>query len=136
MPRFSLFQQKYKSLEVNQGFLLLDTNERQRLHSLLSISPDTIPEVSTGHHHSTHDQEQVEGQVEEDIPENADVPRLRDHGAVFEEFLLRRRAAVLEDRPVRQHEARQAVQHQEAREAMAAVLENEPVRQPEAPLAM
>ena len=154
MPRFSLFQQKYKSLEVNQGFLLLDTKERQRLHSLLSISPDTIPEVSTSHHHSTHDQEQVEGQVEEDIPENADVPRLRDHGAVFEEFLLRRRAAVLddrgaravehqeamvavlEDRPVRQHEARQAVQHQEAREAMAAVLENEPVRQLEAPLAM
>ena len=103
-PRFSLFQQKYKSLEGNSGFLLLDTKERQRLHSLLSISPTTIPEVSTASLHSTHQQVQVEGKVEEDIPENADVTRLRV-GAGNEEFLLRRRPAVVEDRPVRQQEA-------------------------------
>ena len=88
--RFSLFQQKYKSLEANQGFLLLDSKERQRLHSLLSISPTTIFEV--------------EGKVEEDIPENTD--GLRDQGAVFEELLfLRRRAAMLEDLPARQQGA-------------------------------
>ena len=104
--RFSLFQQKYKSLEGNSGFLLLDTQERQRLHSLLSISPTTIPEVSTASRHSTHEQVQVEGKVEEDIPENADVPRLRDPGAAYEEFLQRRRPAAVEDRPaVRQQEA-------------------------------
>ena len=106
MARFSLFQQKYKSLEGNSGFLLLDTQERQRLHSLLSISPTTIPEVSTASRHSTHELVQVEGKVEEDIPENADIPRLRDPGAAYEEFLLRRRRPAVEDRPaVRQQEA-------------------------------
>ena len=34
LVRFSLFQQKYRSLETGQGFLLLDSKERQRIYGI------------------------------------------------------------------------------------------------------
>ena len=47
--RFSLYQQKYRFLEKNMGYLLLDTNERVRLYSLFSVAPSLLTEVEGQH---------------------------------------------------------------------------------------
>ena len=47
--RFSLYQQKYRFLETNVGYLLLDTKERVRLYSLFSVAPNLLTEVEGQH---------------------------------------------------------------------------------------
>ena len=47
--RFSLYKQKYKFLETNAGYLLLDSKERVRLYSLFSVAPNLLTEVEGQH---------------------------------------------------------------------------------------
>ena len=59
--RFSLYQQKYKFLESNAGYLLLDNKERIRLYSLFSVEPNLLKEVEGQHPAQDEEQLQDEG---------------------------------------------------------------------------